>query len=166
MKKTKLKKILMFIITGAIAGGIMSVDKNAVLEGAAFFGLVGAGLGYGLQDFNLKTNRLNAAILLTAFFAPILLIFNMIGFTKLMQASVMTLSTITTTVATTIALGMIPTLIVYTMLHLMDLVDEVKTWPAGNASDYWDDEDGLGFRNGIQGFGYYGASGFRIDNED
>jgi hypothetical protein len=155
MKKINLRKILMFIAMGAIAGGIMSVDKNAVLEGAAFFGLVCAGLGYGLQDFNLKTNRLNAAILLTAFFAPILLIFNMIGFAKLLQASVMTLSTITTTVATTIALGMIATLIVYAMLHVMDLVDEVRTWPAGNASADFDDEGSLNYEWGSEGYGFY-----------
>ncbi|MEQ1601315.1 MAG: hypothetical protein ABL885_06055 [Methylophilaceae bacterium] len=146
MKKTHLIKILMFIATGAIAGGIMSADKNAVLEGAAFFGLVGAGLGYGLQDFNLKNNRLNAAILLAAFFAPILLIFNMIGFEKLQHASVMTLSTITTTLATTIAFGFLATLIVYTILHVMDLVDEVRTWPAGKE---------FGYKWGAFGYGLY-----------
>ncbi len=39
MKKPHLIKILMFIATGAIAGGIMSAGKNAVLEGATFLGL-------------------------------------------------------------------------------------------------------------------------------
>lgn len=39
MKKTSLKEILMFIATGAIASGIMSAGKNAVLEGATFLGL-------------------------------------------------------------------------------------------------------------------------------
>ncbi len=140
MKKLNLKSAMLMGAIGAIAGSILCADKNAMAQGAAFFGLVGVGLGYGLQDFSLKTNRLNAFILLAAFFAPILGLLYYTGFHALMQAGIVAIATIT------VAFGMLAMLIVYAMLRIMDLVEEVKTWPAGKQ---------FGYKWGPFGYGLY-----------
>ena len=164
MKKLNLKSAMLMGAIGAIAGSILCADKNAMAQGAAFFGLVGVGLGYGLQDFSLKTNRLNAFILLAAFFAPILGLLYYTGFHALMQAGIVAIATIT------VAFGMLAMLIVYAMLHVMDLIEETRSWPAGNSieDDFFDDDLSLslwGYGGSVMGYGY-NIGGFRTSDDD
>jgi len=82
--KTQTRRIL-FPLAGAalgmLAGSGFGMDKG-IAAGAAFFGFVGFGLGYALNDFNWKRNRKTTLALLLAFLTPI------IGFAWLMAPQV------------------------------------------------------------------------------
>jgi hypothetical protein len=147
--KTQTRRIL-FPLAGAalgmLAGAGFGMDKG-IAAGAAFFGFVGFGLGYALNDFNWKRNRKTTLALLLAFLTPI------IGFAWLMAPQVFGLAGITpaslaqvTAIALTVgpAIGGLLALIVYAAANAFGLIEEARGWPAGGVmrdEDFNGDDD-------------------------
>ena len=143
--KTQIRRILFPLVgavLGMLAGASFGADKG-IAAGAAFFGFVGFSLGYALNDFNWKRNRKTTLALLLAFLTPI------IGFAWLMAPQVFGQAGITpaslaqvAVIALTVgpAIGGLLALVVYAVANTFGLIEESRSWPAGEVrgSEFWE----------------------------